>query len=174
MTTTNIKGFITNAGKYNEGHLLGEWITFPINNDELNEVLERIGINEEYEEYFFTDWECDFDLEFSEYEAIEDVNEIAEQLENLDEHELEVVQACIEDGRDFDDAIDIVENGNYSIYYDCEDMEDVAIEVIEACGYLQNVPDTVARYFDYEAFGRDLDIEGYFYFINGNCIELLD
>ena len=47
-----IKGYITNLGKYNEGVLLGEWITFPIDENELEEVFERIGINEEYEETF--------------------------------------------------------------------------------------------------------------------------
>ena len=34
-----IKGFITNLGKYNEGQLVGEWVTFPIDDDELAEVL---------------------------------------------------------------------------------------------------------------------------------------
>lgn len=30
-----IEGFITNLGKYNEGELVGGWIEFPIDNDEL-------------------------------------------------------------------------------------------------------------------------------------------
>ena len=47
-------------------------------------------------------------------------------------------------------------------------MTDVAYEVIESCGYLNGVSETVARYFDFEAFGRDLNIEGYFEALNGN------
>ena len=31
-----LKGFITNLGKYNEGELVGEWVTFPIDEDELD------------------------------------------------------------------------------------------------------------------------------------------
>lgn len=52
--------FITNLGKYNEGELVGEWVTLPISEKKLQELFKRIGINEEYEEYFITDYECDF------------------------------------------------------------------------------------------------------------------
>ena len=44
--------FITNLGKYNEGELVGEWVKLPATKEELETVYERIGINEEYEEYF--------------------------------------------------------------------------------------------------------------------------
>ena len=70
-----IKGFITNLGKYNEGELIGKWITFPIDDEELKEVLEEIGINERYEEYFFTDFENNI-FNFGEYESIENINDI--------------------------------------------------------------------------------------------------
>ena len=54
-----LNGYITNLGKYNEGELVGKWIEFPITEEELDEVFEEIGINEEYEEFFFTDWELE-------------------------------------------------------------------------------------------------------------------
>ena len=41
-----IKGFIANSEKHLEGKLIGEWITFPISEEELNEVLKRIGVGE--------------------------------------------------------------------------------------------------------------------------------
>lgn len=41
-----IKGFIANLEKHLEGELIGEWVTFPISEEELNEVLKRIGIGE--------------------------------------------------------------------------------------------------------------------------------
>lgn len=41
-----IKGFIANSEKHLEGELIGEWITFPISEEELNEVLKRIGVGE--------------------------------------------------------------------------------------------------------------------------------
>lgn len=36
--------FITNLGKYNEGYLIGEWVKFPVTNEELQAVFQRIGI----------------------------------------------------------------------------------------------------------------------------------
>ena len=60
------------------------------------------------------------------------------------------------------ETINKIENRDYIIYYDCDDMIDVAIEIVKECGYLNGVSETVARYFDYAAFGRDLDIEGNF------------
>ena len=155
--------YLTNLGKYNEGELVGEWVQLPISNEELQKVFERIGINEEYEEYFITDYECDF-YEIGEYENIDTLNEIAEKIDNLDEEQEQVVKVLMSEcGYDLDDAIEKAENGDYRIYSNCDNMTDVAYAVVEECDYLRNVPETVARYFDYEAFGRD----------NGDCIEII-
>lgn len=166
--------YLTNLGKYNEGELVGEWVQLPISDEELQEVFKRIGINEEYEEYFITDYECDF-YEIGEYESISTLNEMAEKFDNLDEEQEQVVKVLMSEcGYDLDDAIEKAESGDYRIYTDCNDMTDVAYAVVEECDYLRNVPENVARYFDYEAFGRDLGIEGSFHFLdNGDCIEII-
>ena len=78
--------YLTNLGKYNEGQLIGEWVELPVSNEELQKVFERIGINEEYEEYFIADYECGF-YEVGEYENIDTLNGIAERIEELDEEE---------------------------------------------------------------------------------------
>ena len=52
-------------------------------------------------------------------------------------------------------------------------MTDVAYQVVEECGYLDNVPDDVARYFDYESFGRELEIEGNYIFLDGSEVAKL-
>ena len=44
--------YIANLGKYNEGYLVGAWFTFPIDEED---VKERIGLNEQYEEYAIHD-----------------------------------------------------------------------------------------------------------------------
>lgn len=168
-----MKIFLTNLGKYNEGELIGEWVELPASSEELQEVFERIGINEEYEEYFITDYECDL-YEVGEYENIDTLNEIAERIKELDEEESKVVKALMQKlGHTLDEAIEKVNNGDYRIYYDCDDMEDVAYQVVEDCGYLDKVPDNVAYYFDYESFGKDLGIEGTYIFTDDNeAIEI--
>lgn len=166
--------YLTNLGKYNEGQLIGEWVELPVSKEELQKVFERIGINEEYEEYFITDYECNF-YKISEYENIDILNEIAEKLEELDEEESEVAKALMSEcGYALDEAIEKVNNRDYRIYNDCNDMTDIAYQVVEECGYLNEVSETVARYFDYEAFGRDLGIEGTFIFLDdGSCLEVI-
>ena len=39
--------YVANLGKYNEGELVGDWFEPPIDYDEM---AERIGLNEQYEE----------------------------------------------------------------------------------------------------------------------------
>lgn len=160
-----MKIFLTNLGKYNEGELVGEWVELPVSQEELQKVFERIGINEEY---FITDYECDL-YEVGEYENLDTLNEIAERIEELDEEESKVVKALMSElGCTLDETIGKVNSGDYRIYYDCDDMADVAYQVVEECGYLDNVPDDVARYFDYESFGRDLSIERTYIFLDGS------
>ena len=167
--------FITNLGKYNEGELIGEWATLPISEKELQELFERIGINEEYEEYFITDYECDF-YEVGEYENIKTLNEIAEKWGELNEEAQKVAKAIMNDlGYNLEEATRIANNNDYIIYYDCNDMTDIAHQIVEECRYLDNVPDNVAKYFDYEAYGRDLQIEGNFIFLNNDeVIEIFN
>ena len=117
--------FITNLGKYNEGELVGEWVKLPVLEEELEAVFERIGINEEYEEHFITDYETDITgLKVGEYDSIEDLNELAETLEDLDEYEREIVEAMISEGYDLEEALE--KKDDCMIYHDCNDMTDVA------------------------------------------------
>ena len=63
--------YIANLGKYNEGELVGAWFTPPV---DFEEVKERIGLNDEYEEYAIHDYELPFEID--EYTPIEEVNQV--------------------------------------------------------------------------------------------------
>lgn len=165
--------YLTNLGKYNEGMLIGEWVDLPVSEEELEKVFKRIGINDEYEEYFITDYESDIDgLKVGEYENIDDLNELAEALEDLDSEKENVLSVMLEDGCTFEEALEKIKDRDYMVYYNCDSMEDVAYQVVEESGLLDGVPEKVARYFNYEAYGRDLEIEGTFYQINNAYIEI--
>lgn len=137
-----LKIYLTNLGKYNEGELIGEWVDLPCTDEELEAVKERIGISDEpdengnyYEEWFITDYESDIQgVEVGEYDNLDELNEFAEELEDLDESQKQALQAFLEDGSNFDEALEGVQNFNYMIYSDCEDMEDVAMEYAEETG----------------------------------------
>lgn len=174
-----IRGYIANLGKYNEGELVGEWVTFPVDEDEWNEVLQRIGISDEpdeqgriYEEKFFAEWDCDFG--FGEYEDVDRINEVAEKVESLDDIEEEILDAMVDDGYSPEGALDAIGAGDYVYYPDCDNMEDVAYRVVEETGMLANVDDSIAGYFDYEAYGRDLEIGGMFLPTETGYIEVLN
>ena len=167
-----IRIYLTNLGKYNEGELVGKWVDLPTTNG-FEEHLEEIGINEEYEEYFITDYETDINgLTINEYSNIEELDELAETLENLEDYEREIIEAFLSEGYDLEDALE--RKDDCIIYYDCNDMEDVAREYIEETGLLHDVPELLQNYFDFEAYGRDMGIEGTFIFTsNGNCVQIL-
>ncbi len=157
----DIKIFLTNLGKYNEGELVGEWIDLPVD-DDFEQAFEDIGISDEpdengnyYEEYFITDYEAPFSI--GEYDDIYELNELAEELEDLDVDE-DIFEAISQECSDEREALDIVANGDYYVY-NCDSMEDVARELF---GDSINNISNPENYFDYESFGRDLDLSGFF------------
>ena len=153
-----MKGYITNLGKYNEGYLIGKWIDFPIDKEELKEVLEEIGINEEYEEYFFTDFEDNI-FNFGEYSSISEINKTVEKYEELcEDNDEEIVNALFDEYSDLEDVENALDN--MMVYWDVNDMSDVAEQYIEETCLLENIPSNIANYFDYEKFGRDMEYDG--------------
>lgn len=68
--------YIANLGKYNEGELVGAWFLPPIS---MEEAAEKIGLNETYEKYAIHDYELPFDI--GEYESIDEVNRLCEMAE---------------------------------------------------------------------------------------------
>lgn len=175
-----LNAFITNLGKYNEGYLIGEWISLPISEEELESVKQRIGINDLYEEWFFTDYESDIYpiSKLGEYTSIESLNAIAEKLEELESNgQLEELEAAL-DFYDWDEAIEKVENGEvYQIGEDdtCNFDANVGYAEVDSCGGVDQLPrEILERYFDYESFGRDCKLEGYSHYTgkNGNLYRM--
>lgn len=162
-----IKGFITNLGKYNEGELVGKWVTFPLYDDEANETLKEIGchyydeeadkhVNSEYEEYFFTDWETPVSLDLGEYVDIDTVNEYAGILENWGDEDT-FKAAC--DIWGFKYVIDSNED-DYRLYPDINSRQELGEYWLYESGcYDLDKMGNLANYIDCEAFGRDIDIE---------------
>lgn len=172
--TIAIRGYIACLGLWNEGIDKGRWIDFPIDSDDLTEVLTAIGCNAENEEYFFPDWESPVKL--GEYESVDHVNDIAERLDEIDE-DADIIEAILNEySHDIEAGLTILEDRNYTFYPDCDDMADVAHAVIDD-QYGRNYSrtqdiDRLLQYFDYEAYGRDLEIEGYYIPAAGGYIEL--
>lgn len=166
--------FITNLGKYNEGNLVGEWVKFPTTEEELKKVFERIGIEPgapdeyggHYEEWFITDYDCYVPgltevAQLGEYENLDELNYLASKLMELDDCELDRLEAAMEvadETGNVKDIINLIDNPEkYEVYPGIENDEDLGRYYADEMVYI-HLTDEVRDYFDYEAYGRDMAI----------------
>lgn len=183
---------LTNLGKYNEGILDFVWLNLPASDDEIAAAFDKIEVSHddthyysdgrgrvvsfddpemcgEYEEFFITDYECDF-YRVNEYENLESLNEMAETIDDLQDYEMDIVKALINEGYSLEDALD--KKDDCILWSGCNSMTDVAYEYVEECDLLHDVPDSLKNYFDYEAFGRDLSFDAHWIATDNGYIEL--
>lgn len=161
--------YITDLEAYNNGHLVGKWIQLPMDSDLLSESIEDIlndgrracNHSHHHEEYFITDFECEY-MDIEEYSPINKYNDIAKDMQDIDEDGVKAIQIMMKNGvvNHIYEAIENLDN----IHCTGERMmEDVAITFIEETGALKNMPANLQYYFDYESFGRDMEINGSFF-----------
>lgn len=97
---------------------------------------------------------------------------MAEVLKELNETDKEIIEVIMSRGYSINEAID--KKDDVIIFDDCNNMEAVAMQYCEECEILDEMPKHLQSYFDFAAYGRDLEIEGTFIFTDkGNCIEIL-
>ena len=171
-----LKIFLTDLNKYNNGQLFGEWIdVFDVVN-ECNDVdecitksLKQIGIDvtdPNCHEWFITDYETDLDVSIDEYESLETIFNFAKEVLNTDTRDVNVINCVLRyygDGFNADlSRVDdvVVINGVY-------DLSDLGYEMAEMMDILHDCPETLERYFDIEAYGRDIDLEVNGFFEDG-------
>lgn len=156
----NMSIYITNLGKYNEGYLVGEWVRLPVPADKLAEVLERIGIDGHYQEYFITDFEASLaNLNISEFASIEKLNDFAARLDELEEWDSEKLCAVLEmeSPTGIAEIVDIIEHlDDFDLLAEVEDDEELGRYYGDECGTFQAVPEHLRGYIDLEAYGRDI------------------
>ena len=156
--------FVNTWGNYNEnGADGGEWITLPMDADDLQKELEKIaaamGDNDPEFAVHDYEWTCEWEgREISEYENIEDLNEYAQKLDELSEWEQKVYAAAVEYwGAQYVDPDDL---DDYILYTDITDNYDLGYYwAVDSGCYNTDELGALGRYIDYEAFGRDIALE---------------
>lgn len=164
-----IKLYIANLAEYNNGELVGKWIELPMNVDDLKKEIAKILGSDE--EFAIHDYEAPFNV--NEYDNIYKINEYAERLSsiNLDRN---IIEKILSNSCNIEEGINVIENEKYILYDNCESMSDVAYEIVHELGYIHEIPESLRSYFDYEAFGRDLEIERTFLYAgNGSYVEII-
>ncbi len=153
---------------------LGKWVNLPADEGEIADAIAYAQKLGECEEVICSDYEGIISAICSEYSNPYDLNDYADECATLSESELETLEIMISDaGLTLSRALEVLYNGDYRVYPDCNNMADVAYQIVEECGLLDGAPEIAQQYFDYEAYGRDLEIEGNFYSIPDGYLEII-
>ena len=144
-------------------------MTFPIDEDDFDEVLKRIQIGDTddfgapYEEWFVTDYECDLDgfdwQELGEYPSYDSLQEYGELIESIDD--VEAVENAYEVTGDLREAIEGIDDGRIIYYPGCNTEEELGEYVINEIYGGEITHDLAEQYFDYDMLGRDLGFDDY-------------
>ena len=171
-----IDAYVTNLGRYNEGHLDGEYLKLPATTEDVQALLKRIHVDGvRYEEIFITNYETAVDgLHgcLGEYESIDELNYLASLLDDMEEWETERFAAAVDFGEynSAKDLINLAQNLDcFEFYSGIEDEEDLGRFYIEEMCMLE-VPEHLEQYIDYEAYGRDMNLDEDGRFVNSGYV----
>ena len=128
--------FVNTWGNYNEnGADGGQWITLPMDEDELEETLENIAaaMGDNDPEWAIHDYEWTIETELGdvhETDSIMEWNERCQEADGLEEWEAEEIAAAIEAyGYTLLESLERQQRG-YFTFYPGMDLEEVAEELI--------------------------------------------
>ncbi len=174
-----LKIYITDLAAYNCGYLIGEWITLPLEEDELRASIKVILAqgqescnNGLHEEYFITDSESDL-LSAEEYSNPYELNrQIALIEESIEPHQYKSVKILLDYGlaSSLEDAISKIDE---VIVYEDSSMTDIAEQYIDEYVDLNGYSPLIIHHIDYEGIGRDLEIEGSYYKDGSDIFEFI-
>lgn len=162
MNDFSMRAFIANLDKYNEGEHVGEWVNFPVNPEQMQEVLDRIGIGNKdpfgniYDEIFITDMTTNLphvNETITAYENVEKLNYYAACVQALSEEEFDKYKAVLEEGKEIPEkGIDGLINLTFNL-----DRYDVIPAVRNAAGItLRPMTETERMY----SYSQSSQIEG--------------
>ena len=152
MTTPRI--YVGTYAKYNNGSIQGEWLDLDDYNDkdDFIEACLELHDDEEDPELMFQDWENIPDAFISESSIDPDFWEYMNS--DHDEDAKAAYLACFGewDESDFEERY----RGQY------DSFTDLAEQLLDETGELEAIPKRLRYYFDYESYGRDLELGGDF------------
>ena len=155
-------------GKYNSGNLGGMWVnvsTFDSYEDFIN-FCKAIHADEEDPELMYQDFANIPDYLYRESMGEEDFDHIKEYCELCDDYSVEAVDDFLEIFRPED--LDNMQDAYVGEY---ESKEDFAREIVNDCYDIENMMGSLADYFDYEAFARDLFMGDYYFGSHGTVLR---
>ena len=166
------KIYVGTYGQYNNGSLFGKWFELS-DYENLNEFLQdcfEFHRNEFDPELMFQDWENIPDFLISECSLQKEAFAYFEAADEMDDETAEAFEIyCRQinywpsNGFELENQLESFQE-SYRGFFGGS-MKDATLEYtyqyVEEIGLLSGVPSSLEKYFDYEAFARDLFLGGY-------------
>jgi antirestriction protein len=166
------KIYVGTYGQYNNGSLFGKWFDLTDYAD-LKEFLQdchEFHRNEFDPELMFQDWENIPDFLISECSVHKDAFAYFEARSEMDEETAEAFEIYCKqinywpsNGYELEDQIESFRESYQGFFGGCgkDATLEYTYQYVEDTGLLSGVPQALERYFNYEAFAKDLFLEGY-------------
>lgn len=174
-----LKVYITDLASYNSGALIGEWFSLPCDEEELTLKIKQIltlgakAVGDTiHEELFITDydWEDVNLFAVDEYEDIYKLNSNLGLIEDATSHNLKAIKFLLENGM-ATNVEDAVTKSDDVIIHELTDMTSIAYDLMEELYGVDKLPSIISNNIDYEAIGRDLEIDGNYFVIDDDVYE---
>lgn len=163
--------FMVNLDRYKDDEIRGAWFEPPI---DLEEMKERMGLDEEYKEYAIFDYDLPFEIDES--TPVSEINRLCEMVQEIEGSPLYDALSEVQKHW-FDGLEELLENQDKIIFYpDCDDLTDMAKFWMDESGITRlfaEVPFNLEDYIDYEAIGRDFEMRGNFLITAHGIFEYL-
>jgi antirestriction protein len=146
--------YVGTYAKYNDGNLFGAWLDLANYSDRESfyEACKELHKDETDPELMFQDFENFPRSLYSESDVSEELIEFA-NLDDDDRELLTVYQNGIDESATIEQARE-----NFQGKYDSE--EDWAAQFLEDTGSLNEIPENLRNYFDFQAYARDARLSG--------------
>ncbi len=189
------KIYITDLEAYNSGHLIGDWIELPLRPHELYAEVRSILIKgkrtcksiHHHEEIFITDFECDY-KDIGEYDDVFKLNELAEQMEELDEDTQDKLKALEEAHgenyyKDLDSKLEVIEgafgmvidgvSSDYELARKLEYTNGYEDELYQILGCSHEAYEQLSSFIRTDDIAHTIDTEFHFVYVNNTAFEVV-
>ena len=175
MANTILDAYISNYDNQ------GEWVDMTLPVADIQNIVDKYT-NGGQRDYRISDYRSDYisvglDTDFM---SVNDMIDLANEVERLTNaySDAAAVSAIVEAADAYksgtESIADFISSHEFYLYDNCASMADVAYNVLEESGRIDELPAWSQGYFDYTKFGRDLEIEGQFFYAGNDLYVEID
>ncbi len=168
-----VKIWIGNLGKRNDGDIEGDWLYLPVEDKEAFEqfLKDKVGIGttdifgQPYEEWYIGDIDSELPIPYREYMSVDEIMELSELVRDIEIYtprfDIGAVHAYFDThNNDLFEAVDVILNKSYIHYPHLKTWKDFGKYVFTEWDYAVKCPKEFWDVIDYEKFGKEVGANG--------------